>query len=1466
MFRDACKNSLAAQERLNSGSIVIRELVYWARLLSHVEAINVSKRVLSNVTRLWVLAALGLSLFAPAIASAGSSYSFDFAAANASTYNHETGGGAFNDGGNGSVREELEADDWQCGDIVSFFVRVRNTASPGSPKETIELTLDFAANATGQPGVGYVDVIQTKVNYGVVQNGQGPGGTDAGMRNLSGTSTATLLSEQIVPSGTTPFHGATDIITRVQVTDLDPGETIIVRVDARLGCDPGASPTGNVHASILSANGVAPTASTYSVGNQDVTLKLNGFQFPPSLTLFKSASASSINAGGTVTYFYLVSNNGGQTVNNITVADDQLGTVCNIASLAAGASATCSSATTLQMTTTNIATAVGYAGTNTVISPPSSAVVQVTPALGMFRITKSVSTDGGNTFASSGQANQGATVIYKYVVTNTGTVAINNITITDDKLGFIGTVASLPVGQSVTLTRSTVLNTTSGRVINIATGSGTDANGRPVCANSNPVVVSMCQSADLSIIKTDSADPVTAGATFSYTISVVNGGPTTATNVVVTDPLPSGLTYLGASPPPSSGPNPLVWNLPSLAPSATATFTINVRTDCAGTGLISNTATVSSATPDPVSANNSFTQTTTVNSGSQPTVNCPPDIVINAAPGQCSATGNLGTPTISGSCFASNVSNNAPPVFPLGVTVVTWTVQDLSGNILTCTQRVTVRDNTPPTIVCPPDVTASPDPGSCTSAHVSLGTPTASDNCSGVTVSNNAPAVFPVGTTVVTWTARDAAGNTATCTQQVTVLGSGGGALQIRCPPDVLVTILCAQYCAVGGVFLGCPTVSGGCGNVTICNNAPDIFPLGTTLVTWTVRDAAGNIATCTQRIIVRDLFPPTIICPPDVVCDVDPGSCTSAHVILGTPRVCDNCPGVTVRNNAPAVFPAGVTLVTWTATDAGGNTASCTQRVTIRGSINPLGIICPPDVTVTLGLGQCSLTGCQLGTPTTSGGCGNLTVFNNAPAVFPIGVTVVMWTVRDASGNTATCTQRVTVIGSVTPLTIICPPDIMLNAPSGQCYVTGLQLGTPITSGGCGNLTVSNNAPPNLFPVGTTVVTWTVRDAGGNIAICAQRVIVTEFTPPTIVCPPDITVPADLGQNYASRVNLGMARANDNCPGVTVGNNAPLTFPLGVTIVIWTAMDAAGNSASCPQRVTVVPPVPTTTVTGVKFYDANNNGVQDDGESIIPGWKVKLVGTTLAGRNVSFTAFTSATGVYTFTNIVPGTYTVSEIMPKPTKTATWRANTPISQTIVVSNSVPFEIDFGNIAISTVITNKTKVINTAFWKQSGCRAVLTLDGARFLNTLPPFAAFTPYPNEPASVTPFSETDLIRAGGQMIQYLRGVNATDMRYALAAELLATELSVYYRGTVALARYAPGLDPNAVIMTGGADSLPPTITLQDLLDRAVAAWLLGPGTTAYPANRAEQQAIMGLLNQINSNKAIRVQPTQVLFITPY
>jgi hypothetical protein len=187
---------------------------------------------------------------------------------------------------------------------------------------------------------------------------------------------------------------------------------------------------------------------------------------------------------------------------------------------------------------------------------------------------------------------------------------------------------------------------------------------------------------------------------------------------------------------------------------------------------------VTCSEPGPGGESCSFT--VTVNDTEDPSVNAPPNITQGADAGACSATLDPGAATAADNCSIASVSGvrsdaqplNAP--YPKGATSIVWTATDASGRTAAATQTVTINDTENPTVNAPADITAASDAGSC-SADVNPGTATAVDNCGGVGVagarSDSQPlgAAYPVGTTTITWTATDAAGNTATDTQTVTV-------------------------------------------------------------------------------------------------------------------------------------------------------------------------------------------------------------------------------------------------------------------------------------------------------------------------------------------------------------------------------------------------------------------------------------------------------------------------------------------------------------------------------------------------------------------------------------------------------------------------------------------------------------------------------------------------------------------------
>ncbi|HRY16156.1 MAG TPA: hypothetical protein P5330_09840, partial [Candidatus Competibacteraceae bacterium] len=124
-------------------------------------------------------------------------------------------------------------------------------------------------------------------------------------------------------------------------------------------------------------------------------------------------------------------------------------------------------------------------------------------------------------------------------------------------------------------------------------------------------------------------------------------------------------------------------------------------------------------------------------------------------------------------------------------------------------------------------------------------------------------------------------------------------------------------------------------------NDAPRLLPIGTTTLTWTVRDlgptADGGVNTrsVTQKIRVADTQAPIMVPPPSRVLEV-PAAVTgvnASEIALGAPRVVDLAdPQPVVTSDSPDFFPKNSrTPILWTATDASGNASEATQLITVK-------------------------------------------------------------------------------------------------------------------------------------------------------------------------------------------------------------------------------------------------------------------------------------------------------------------------------------------------------------------------------------------------------------------------------------------------------------------------------------------------------------------------------------------------------
>ncbi|MGB1574147.1 MAG: HYR domain-containing protein, partial [Flavobacteriales bacterium] len=166
--------------------------------------------------------------------------------------------------------------------------------------------------------------------------------------------------------------------------------------------------------------------------------------------------------------------------------------------------------------------------------------------------------------------------------------------------------------------------------------------------------------------------------------------------------------------------------------------------------------------------------TVTVTDDEDPAISgTPADITQTNDAGNCSAEVAWTEPTAADNCAIATFTSSHSPgaTFSVGATTVTYTATDIHGNSSSASFTVTVTDDEAPAIAgMPADMTLSNDAGDC-SAIASWTAPTSSDNCgvTSFTSTHDSGDSFAVGSTTVTYTAMDAAGNTTTASFTVTV-------------------------------------------------------------------------------------------------------------------------------------------------------------------------------------------------------------------------------------------------------------------------------------------------------------------------------------------------------------------------------------------------------------------------------------------------------------------------------------------------------------------------------------------------------------------------------------------------------------------------------------------------------------------------------------------------------------------------
>lgn len=417
----------------------------------------------------------------------------------------------------------------------------------------------------------------------------------------------------------------------------------------------------------------------------------------------------------------------------------------------------------------------------------------------------------------------------------------------------------------------------------------------------------------------------------------------------------------------------------------------------------------------------------------------------------------------------------------------------------------TLNDHTPPTISVPSNVMQGTDPDMC-GANVSF-SPTASDgDCPTPTIACTPASgtFFQKGTTTVSCVATDAGGNTANGSFAVIVNDTQPPA--VTCPGNITQGNDANQCSAVVTFAATATDLCDGPVTPTCTPASGSAFPRGTTTVSCTATDAAGNQSSpCTFTVKVNDTQKPTITCPGNISHGTDPDQCQA--VVTFAPTTADNCDTGLVPVCNPAsgsVFPKGTTTVSCTVTDTSGNQSlPCSFTVTVNDTQVPkiaCGSVTPRTANAD--------ANCQAAVPDvrasvqaqSSDNCtaNNLLTVTQSPAqnsiVTGAGAHPIDVTVTDEANNSTHCTVPFTVL-DITPPIITCPANIIsvarVSCPIAVTNVVSYPNATATDNCGVQSIVC---LPPSgsAFPVGTTTVTCVATDTSGNMSTPCTFTITT--------------------------------------------------------------------------------------------------------------------------------------------------------------------------------------------------------------------------------------------------------------------------------------------------------------------------------------------------------------------------------------
>ncbi|MFB9063493.1 hypothetical protein ACFFUQ_05615, partial [Flavobacterium branchiarum] len=1228
---------------------------------------------------------------------------------------------------------------------------------------TKTLTITATVNATGN----YTNT----ASINGTENDPTPGNSTSTV-----TPVPTSVSDQSIVktvNNTTPAVGSNVVFTLVAtnngpsastgiiVTDLLPAGYTYVSSTPPIGTTY-ASGTGVWNIGTL-ANGanatLTITATVNATGSYANTASINGNENDPTpgnntstitpnptattnRSIVKTVNNTTPAVGSNVVFTLVATNNGPSASTGVTVTDllpagytyvsstPPAGTtytsgtgIWNIGTLANGANATLTITATVNATGPYANTASINGNENDPTPGNNTSTITPIPTATTDRsIVKTV--DNSNPTV-------GNTVIFRLLATNNGPSDGTGITVTDLlPAGYtyvssdasegttytsgtgVWNIGALSNGATTTLYITATVNA-SGPYANTATINGTENDPTPG-NNSSTITPTPVASSNLNITKTvDTASPYT-GNNVVFTLTASNAGPSNATGVSVNDLLPSGYTFVSATPSAgtyNSGTG--VWSLNDINANTNATLTITATVN--PTGNYTNTATINADQNDPTPDNNMASVTPTpINvqiSKTGPSNSSAGNIVTYTLTANNSGTGNALAQTISDNVSASLVNVSWTAVAQGTATISNGATG--TGNTLSVTGDIPSGSNNQIIITITGTVPSSSTVTSIsnTASVTATGSPIITSNTITTTIGREADIqIQKTGPT------NAYAGNLVDYNLTITNLGPADAnavTIEDMLPAGLDISTVNWTATALNGANVS--GASSGTGNVNLLAAIP---ATGNASISVTITgkingDFAGstlvNTATATPETGVTDATPASSSVTTNVsrianvrITKSGPANIGAGDMISYTLRVINdgpsNAPGINILDN----IPSQVLNPTWTATVQNGATLSAMNGT---GNINLIG-----DIPATTGVIEITVTGLiNPATPDNSNFSNTATA--NFQALSPV-------TDPELANNTST----IPTVVSNSPLLRVSkngPTSININDPITYTIV--------VSNGGAGDITdaiIQDNVPTSVI-----VSDWNIV-AGGGATITGA----TSGTTNTVATSGDI--PADGNPLTALTIVVHG----------TVSSNALSSFTNTVTVTAGNVMESSVTTStnqstdliiqkSGPQTATAGTPITySIKVSNAGPVDVQGLTIQD----LIPS----------DVENINWTA--TASGVATINGISSGSSNTIQLTGNITAGASNYITIAINGTVSASTSATTISNNATVTSSASVTdynlaNNSSSVSTTIIKETDVSITKTVD-----NTMPNVGSNVVFTlvatnSGPSDGTGISVTDLLPAG-------------------------------------------------------------------------------------------------------------------------